>query len=57
MPTQEKELHLIDQNLYRFNLLYQLRLVESNRAILYKENEKQVLKNLLKSCEDVDGSK
>lgn len=57
MAIQEKELHPIDQNLFRFNVMYQLRQVESNRALLYKENEKQVLEVLLKSCRDADGSK
>ncbi|GAN09319.1 hypothetical protein MAM1_0259c08844 [Mucor ambiguus] len=57
MTTQKKELYPIDPNLYRFNIMYQLRQVESNRALLYKENEKQVLTTLLKTCKDVDGNK
>ncbi|KAK4513564.1 uncharacterized protein ATC70_005568 [Mucor velutinosus] len=36
--------------------MHQLRIVESNRALLYKENEKQALKTLLKSCKNVDGN-
>ncbi|CAO3656178.1 unnamed protein product [Mucor fragilis] len=57
MTTQKKELHQIDQNLYRFNIMCQLRLIESNRARLYKESEKQVLQTLLKNCKDVNGNK
>ncbi|KAL7322024.1 hypothetical protein PS15p_212118 [Mucor circinelloides] len=37
--------------------MYQLRLVESNRAQSYKEKEKQVLMALLNCCKDINGNK
>lgn len=57
MTKSQEELTPIDNNLYRFNVLFQLRQVESNRSQLYKDAEKEVLKTLLSCCKEVDGSK
>lgn len=57
MIKQKEELTPIDNNLYRFNILFQLRQVELNRSQLYKDTEKEVLKTLLSCCKEVDGSK
>jgi hypothetical protein len=57
MIKQQEELIPIDNNLYRFNILFQLRQVELNRSQLYKDTEKEALKTLLSCCKEVDGSK
>lgn len=57
MIKPQEELTPIDNNLYRFNILFQLRQVELNRSQLYKDAEKEVLKTLLSCCKEVDGSK
>ncbi|KAG1123763.1 hypothetical protein G6F42_010248 [Rhizopus arrhizus] len=57
MNAREKEIYLIDENLYRLNIMCQLRSVESNRAQSYKEKEKQVLMTLLNCCKDINGNK
>ncbi|KAL9545281.1 hypothetical protein MBANPS3_007225 [Mucor bainieri] len=57
MTLRKRKLHSIDQRQYRFNVMYQLQQVESNRALLYSENEKRVLKTILRRFKGVNRNK